>query len=298
VVILMAMSFGLIGTGYWARTVHGRALSDHPETQLVGVWGRDPERAEAAGRELDTNAYRDLDALLDEVDAVAIAVPPDVQVEFAVRAADKGRHLLLDKPLALTAEAADGVVAAVDRAGVRSLVFFTLRFTAAVARWLDALPPASSLRSGRVRLHTSIYEPGNPYGSSPWRQQHGALWDIGPHALSLLLPALGPVTGVYAVRGRGDEVELITQHDSGAIASISLSLTSPPSDRSSEWTIFGTEASFAMPESDEPPVAAYRHMIDDLLAAPPGPWSHRCDVYFAQTVSRVLAEAERSVQRE
>jgi hypothetical protein len=72
----MRMSFGLIGTGSWARTVHGRALADHPETDLVGVWGRTPEHAEAVASELDTTAYHELDALLDDVDAVAIAVPP------------------------------------------------------------------------------------------------------------------------------------------------------------------------------------------------------------------------------
>jgi len=78
------------------------------------------------------------------VDAVALAVPPDVQADLATRVADKGRHLLLDKPLSLTAEAADRLAAAIDGAGVRSLVFFTLRFTSSVARWLDGLPSASS----------------------------------------------------------------------------------------------------------------------------------------------------------
>jgi len=147
-----------------------------------------------------------------------------------------------------------------------------------------------------VRLHASIYEPGNPYGSSPWRQEHGALWGIGPHALSVLLPVLGTVTEVRAVRGRDDEVELITKHDSGAIGSISVSLTSPPKDRSSEWTIFGSEETFALPDSDEPPVIAYRNMIDDLLAVRTAPWSHPCDVHFGRAVSHVLADAERSLR--
>jgi predicted dehydrogenase len=179
----MPMSFGLLGTGYWARTVHGRALADHPETDLVGVWGRTPEHAETLAGELGTAAYSDLDALLDDVDAAAIAVPPDAQAELAVRAADKGRHLLLDKPLALSADGADRVVAAVDRAGVRNLVFFTVRFTSSVARWLEGIPPPPSIRSARVRLHASINEPDNPYRSSPWRQEHGALWDIGPQPI-------------------------------------------------------------------------------------------------------------------
>lgn len=55
-------------------------------------------------------------------------------------------------------------------------------------------------------MHGSIFEPGNPFGESPWRRQRGALWDIGPHALSIVVPALGPVTYVVDDRGLGDTV--------------------------------------------------------------------------------------------
>ena len=44
------------------------------------------------------------------------------------------------------------------------------------------------------------FEPGNPFGESPWRKAKGALWDIGPHALSVLLPVLGPAESVAAQR--------------------------------------------------------------------------------------------------
>src|ERR1035438_1568102 len=63
-----------------------------------------------------------------DVDAVAFAVPPDVQAKLAVRAATRGCHLLMDKPVAFTSQDAERVVEAVDRAGVRSLVFLTSRF--------------------------------------------------------------------------------------------------------------------------------------------------------------------------
>src|ERR1035437_5099917 len=56
----------------------------------------------------------------------------------------------------------------------------------------------------------------------------GALWDIGPHALSILLPALGPVTHVVADRGLGDTVMVVLRHESGAASTMSLSLTAPP----------------------------------------------------------------------
>src|SRR5215203_4992490 len=77
------MRFGLVGTGPWAERVHGPALSGTPGIELVGVWGRSEERASALATDLGTTPYVDLDALVADVDAVAFAVPPDVQAELA-----------------------------------------------------------------------------------------------------------------------------------------------------------------------------------------------------------------------
>src|SRR5258705_258539 len=100
------MRFGLVGPGYWARETHAAALAAHPDVELVGVWGRSAAKAEELARTHAARAYRDPDQLFDAVDAVAFAVPPAVQAELAVRAAEHGCHLLLDKPVALTSAAA------------------------------------------------------------------------------------------------------------------------------------------------------------------------------------------------
>ena len=49
-----------------------------------------------------------------------------------------------------------------------------------------------------MRIYASIFETGSPYAESVWRRSRGALWGIGPHALSILVPALGPVTHVVS----------------------------------------------------------------------------------------------------
>jgi predicted dehydrogenase len=127
------MRFGVLGTGYWAKAVHAAALAGHPSAELVGVWGRDVAKAKAVGAEFDVQGYGDVDELLSQVDAVAIALPPHVQAPMAERAATAGKHLLLEKPIALDVAAADRVVAAVGDAGVASVVFFTFRFQAATS---------------------------------------------------------------------------------------------------------------------------------------------------------------------
>jgi predicted dehydrogenase len=122
------MRFGVLGTGFWAREVHARALADHPSAQLVGIWGRDVAKAKAVGAQFDVTGYGDVDELLAQVDAVAFSLPPHVQAPLAVRAAEAGKHLLLEKPLALDVASADRVVTAVRNAGVASVVFVTFRF--------------------------------------------------------------------------------------------------------------------------------------------------------------------------
>jgi predicted dehydrogenase len=79
----VTVRFGVLGTGHWAQTVHAAALAEHPTASLVGVWGRDLAKAKAVGAEFDVPGFGDVDELLAQVDAVAIAVPPHVQAPLA-----------------------------------------------------------------------------------------------------------------------------------------------------------------------------------------------------------------------
>jgi predicted dehydrogenase len=275
------MRFGLIGTGYWAAIVHAPGLASHPHTELVGVWGRDPTKAMSLATEFGAQAFSDVDELIAAVDAVAFSVPPDVQAELAVRAGADGRSLLLEKPLALTVEAADRVA---DAVRAPTVVFFSRRFDPGASAWFDAEVDGHDWDGGSVTLLSSIFEPGNPFGESPWRRERGALWDIGPHALALLLPTLGPVEQVEAVRGFRDEVHLGLRHTTGAASSVAVSLTS-----AAELTeaLFWGEAGVARMPEDIDFAAAYSATIDALLAG-----DTPFDAAFGREVVRVLAAAE------
>jgi len=133
------LRFGLIGTGYWAREVHAAGIATHPDARLVGVWGRDPAKVAAVATSYDATPFDDLDAMLETVDAVAFAVPPDVQAALAPQVVAAGCHVLFEKPLAIGVAAADAVLEAVQAAGVASVVFFTQRFVPEREAWLQGL---------------------------------------------------------------------------------------------------------------------------------------------------------------
>lgn len=289
------MKFGLVGTGYWARVTHAAVLATEPAVDFTAVWGRSADKAATLGEEFGVKPYPEFAEFLRHVDAVAFAVPPDVQAELATRAADAGKHLLLDKPLATSAAAADRLVGAVERAGVSSVVFFTARFTAATREWL-AVVEGGGWEGAWARWIVSAFGPGSPYASSPWRREKGALWDVGPHALSVLTGALGPVTGVTADGGAGDLVHLVLHHSSGATSTASLTLGAPEPAVHVELALWGPAGLAQMPEKGDNPAVAYRVAVRELVAdAEAGRHSHPCDVRFGAAVVNVLAEAERQI---
>ena len=286
------MRFGVLGTGFWARNVHAATLAGHPSAELVGVWGRDLAKAKAVGAEFDVAGYDDLDALLAQVDAVAVAVPPDVQVGLAERAAAAGKHLLLEKPIALDVAAADRLATAVRDAGVASVVFFTFRFQPATSTWLEQAA-RMTLAGGHGSWLGS--RENSPFEASPWRDQHGALWDIGPHALSLFVPALGPVASVQAGAGLRDTVHLVLHHESAAASTVSLSHTVAPLSSGIEFFVHGDAGRLVLLPETRSPHDAYAVAVDELTAAAVAGGSHPCDVGFGRDVVSVLAAAARAL---
>jgi predicted dehydrogenase len=287
------LRFGLFGTGHWAAQTHAAAIAAHPGATLAGVWGRDPAKAETLARRYGVPAFDDVDALIGAVDAVAVALPPDVQADIAYRAAAAGRHLLLDKPLALTTEDADRVVLAAEQSGVASVVFFTNRFRPNVAAFIAATASAGDWHGARGTMFASIFQPGNPYGGSLWRRQRGGLWDVGPHALSIILPVLGPVTQVAALDGPRDTVHLMLRHAEGAASTLSLTLDAPTAATAFDFAFYGEEGIVPVPAGDGSAVQALTLALDQLIQeVDSGTRDHQCDVHFGRDVVAVLAAAE------
>ena len=283
------LSFGLVGTGYWADVAHAAGIAAHPQAELVGVWGRDPAKAGALATKHGVRTFGDLDELIAAVDAVAFSVPPNVQAELALPAAEAGRALLLEKPLALSVEAAERLVNAVR---APTVVFFTFRLDPGLAAWYREEVDGRSWDGANALYLASIFEPGNPFGQSSWRREQGGLWDVGPHALSALLPALGKVERLVAARGPRDEVHLAFEHESGAASSAALSLTAPADVN--EVVFWGAEGLARRPDAGKVDrIAAYGAAIDALLAG-----ETTLDARFGLEVVRILAAAESDLSRE
>ncbi|WP_406497484.1 Gfo/Idh/MocA family oxidoreductase [Streptomyces sp. NBC_01604] len=287
------MRIGLLGTGPWARMAHAPALGGHEGLDFAGVWGRRPEAAKELADLYGTRAYDDVDALFADVDAVAVALPPAVQAPLAVRAARAGCHLLLDKPLAATVADGRAVVEAVEASGVASVVFFTARFQSEPETWIAEQAGAQSWFTGRAEWLGSVFTDDSPFADSPWRQEKGALWDVGPHALSVLLPVLGDVRRVAAAaHGPRDTVHLVLDHAGGASSTLTLSLTAPPAAAGVTVELRGETGVTLLPESSEEVLTAFSRAADALLDAARTGRPHPCNARFGLRVTEILAAAE------
>lgn len=286
------LRIGLVGTGPWASSTHAPALAAHPDVEFHGVWGRRPDATASLASAHAATAYADVDELFAVSDAVAFAVPPDVQAPLATRAAAAGCHLLLDKPVATSTAAARDLAAAAEAAGVASVVFFTLRFAGPTSAWLTEQAAREDWFTGRADWYGSFYAAdGTSPFSSPWRARRGGLWDVGPHALSVLMPVLGDVTDVTAVAGRADLVHLVLRHSGGASSTAALSLTAPPEAAGVTVELRGEAGTVLMP-SGGGALDAFRSALDALVDAARSGRPHTCDVRFGLRVTEILALAE------
>ena len=210
------IGFAIAGTGMIAR-VHARAVQAIG-ARLVAVCSRQLSRAEAFAAEFGCAAYADLTAMLalPEVDILLIATPSGAHCEAAVAAARAGKHVLCEKPLEVTLERVDAMIAAHREAGTALGCTFQIRYTPALE------PLRAALREGRFGRITSagVYIPwwraDAYYHDSAWHGTQaldggGALMNQGIHMIDILcdlLPPIEEVCGMTAAIGHtGLEVE-------------------------------------------------------------------------------------------
>lgn len=193
---------GLIGCGKVGQ-IHAAALSGMEEADFTAVCDVNAERVQALADRYGTRAYTDVDALLREgkVEAVIIGTPHPLHAAPAIRAAEAGVHVLVEKPLAANLADCDAMLAAAKRAGTLLGVISQRRFYEPVRRMKEAIEAG---KIGRPMLGVfTMYSWREPayYQSDPWRgkwntEGGGVLVNQSPHQLDLLLWFMGPVAEV------------------------------------------------------------------------------------------------------
>ena len=234
--------------------------------------------------------------LLDTCDAVAFAVPPDVQADLAARAAAAGRAVLLDKPIGLELEQAERLADAVGAAGVASQLILTNRYRPSMRTFLRDIAGAGVV-GGRATFLNGGAIPGG-YFATPWRVERGGLHDLGPHVLDALDVALGPVVELHAAGDPLGVVAITCAHESGVHSQATLSATTPADPSGLVLELFGptgvatldTGAGDAA-DGGRDIGAAMATIGREFAAAVRSGTSHELDVHRGLHLQRLIATA-------
>ena len=151
------LRFGVISTANIGRNQVNPAIQSARNAELVAVASRDPERArDFAAKGSIPRCHGSYEALLDdpEIDAVYIPLPNSMHREWAIRAAEKRKHILCEKPLALTATECGQMQAAADSNGVILMEAFMYRFHPRTEKLLDLV---TSGTVGKIRVIRSAF---------------------------------------------------------------------------------------------------------------------------------------------
>jgi predicted dehydrogenase len=238
---MRTVRWGVLSTASIGMNKVTPAIQQASNGEVVAIASRDASRAQAAADTLGIpRSYGSYEALLaaDDVDAVYVPLPNDQHAEWAVRAAQAGKHVLCEKPLAMSAAEAEQMVAACADAGVLLQEAFMYRHHPS---WLEVLRLTRSGQLGRleaVQVFFSYYndDPGNIRNQV--RHGGGALMDIGCYPINVarLLFDAEPVAVHASVRrdpqmGIDTLTSAVLEFPDGGQASFTVGIRSEPYQR-------------------------------------------------------------------
>ena len=278
----MTVHWGLIGSGDIARKRIAPALRDLASCTLDAVSRGRPELAEAFAQEFGAPRWYATSAQLladPLIDAVYIATPVRLHAAQAIAAAEAGKHVLCEKPMAMTVAECDDMIAACRSSGVTLGVAYYRHCYPVVARIRSIL--ASGDIGDVVLAQVNAFEYFNPPPEHPrhWlvvRQQSGGgpMFDFGGHRIEVLLDLLGPVRGVTSMVGNvaftrdvEDTAIAVLEFERGGYAS--LSVTHAAREPQDTLTIFGTEGSIHMESLNTGVMRVRRGSDEHVESLPP-----------------------------
>lgn len=254
--------FGIIGCGMIAQ-IHGAAIAQMPNAVITSVYDPVPSGAEAFALRNSCRAASSLEDLLTdpEVDIVNICTPSGTHAQIAAAAARAGKHVVVEKPLAITAESAEEVVRAQKEYGVHICVISQLRFSEAVQSLRQAMEQGTFGAPVLNSLSMRYFRSEDYYRRGGWRGKWntdggGALMNQGIHGLDLLCYLCGPVRSVHAqYRTILHQIEVedtlcaILEFESGALGTLEVSTAVSPG-QSRRIEIGGTLGSAVLQENE------------------------------------------------
>ncbi|CAA6693585.1 MULTISPECIES: Gfo/Idh/MocA family protein [unclassified Lentimonas] len=198
------MKFGIIGAGM-IGSFHAQAIAAMQGGTLGGVADRASERTTAFAVQYSTKAYDSVDAMLadPEIEVVTIGTPSGAHFDPAMAAIEAGKHVIIEKPLEVTTERIDQMIAAARAKGVTLAAVLNRRFHPGMDAFKKAADAGRFGKLTNASAYVKWYRDQAYYDSAGWRgtwalDGGGALMNQSIHTIDALLYLAGPVKSVQA----------------------------------------------------------------------------------------------------
>ncbi len=266
--VTKAYGVGIIGYSIGRAHAHGwQGVGEvyHPAKalpKLVAIAGRSKDRLETEVQRYGfSRSYSDWRNLVKdkEVDIVDNCAPPYVHHDACIAAAEAGKHVICEKPMARSAKEAKEMLQAVEKAGVANMVGYNYRFVSAVALAKQMITEG---KLGKIYYYRGSYlNAAADYHRSdtPFDWHHssdlggnGALWDLGTHAIDLARFLAGEIASVAGVvrtfipgRQVDDAIAASVEFEGGAIGTIEATRVTLGHKNALQWELNGTKGSIS-----------------------------------------------------
>jgi predicted dehydrogenase len=307
------INFALVGCGRIAKR-HAEILGDGQvaRAQLAAVCDVQPDRARSFGQHFNVpyfgDAGRMIEELRDRIDVVTILTPSGSHARDCTRLAPFGKHIVVEKPMALTLADADAMIDACDRAGVRLFVVKQNRFNLPVQKLREAIDGGrfGKLVLGTVRVRWC--RPQSYYDQDPWRgtwaEDGGVFANQASHHVDLLEWMMGDVESVIAKSTTAladiqveDTGVVLLKFRNGALGTIEATTATRPVDLEGSISVLGENGAveiggFAVNHMRHwkfsPETAEDAEVLNRFSENPPGVYGFGHVRYLEQVVESIL----------
>lgn len=245
------VKFGIIGCGHIAKT-HAEEIMALPRAELTAFCDTDPQALQSFTSRYGVKGYREYRKMLDDkdIDVIIICTPSGLHAEMGVMAARSGKHVLVEKPMALTLEDADRLIKACEEEGVLLSVVLQNRFKSSFQMLKSAVEEGRFGKFSHAAITVRWNRNDAYYSNNPWRGKKttdgGVLMNQAIHSIDILNWLMGQVDSIFAytaTRYRPIESEdvgvAVIKFKSGALGVIEAASTVYPRNLEETIAVFG-----------------------------------------------------------
>jgi len=275
----------VVGYGFMGTT-HLTAWSMVEDAKVLAVVGRDRIKAEKVASRFDAVSYSTLGQALKElaVDAVDICTPTFTHRDYALEALNAGKHVLVEKPMALSLREADEMIQVADAGGLKLMVAHVLRFFSEYAKVRELVQGGAIGRPVMVRAKRAGSMP--PWGVQSWfmdqSKSGGVAVDLAAHDVDFLRWCLqDEVEDVFALSHRlvtretfvDDHVLMVLRFRKGAIAHVEASWAMPTAlPFTTSLEVAGSSGSLSVDNESTPPLTIVNRRGVERFSPETRPW--------------------------